>query len=307
MQELCLGCGSIKNNLLFKSESYTLMQCAECCLVWKQVEGAGAELSKKVNEELFSNVDKRVNVKANKKMAAERMKFLSRFIKKGNLLEIGCATGEFLEEASSKGLKASGVDMSKTYVEYAQKKGLDVFCGRIEDTPKDKGYDVVAMFHLIEHILHPLQFLNEVSKIIKKDGLLYIITPNIKSSTNKLFGYKHSVYQHPDHYLFYSEKTLRDILSKCGFEVIQASTKEYHHHVFTSIKGYLGSMVKKNKTQGLQKNMVEKESSRSNVKKQLASLPNLLGHLFYPLLLPYSYLVSKRMKGHELIILAKKL
>jgi 2-polyprenyl-3-methyl-5-hydroxy-6-metoxy-1,4-benzoquinol methylase len=307
MIEACAVCGSENNNLLFENNIYSLIKCTDCGLIWKHVDGAGEELSKKVNSIIFSDVERRLNVKANKKMARDRIKLLTGFIKKGELLEIGCATGEFMEEAVASGIQASGVDMSVNYVEHARKKGLNVFCGKIEDIGKEnKQYDVVVMFHLVEHILKPFDFLNEVNKTVKKNGLLFIITPNVNSFTNKLLGYKHSVYHHPDHYMFYSDKTIENILNKSGFKVVHKMTKEYPHHVFSSLKGFLGSMMRKQDNKASEISP-ENKHPQTGLKKSLAILPGLLGFLFSPILLPYSFLVAKAMKGHELIVIAKKI
>lgn len=305
MQEVCPACGNGNNKMLVKKPGYSLLQCMDCSLIWKNIPNAGEEFSKTVNNEMFSDAGKRAGVKANHAMAQDRIDILMEFTKQGDIMEIGCATGEFLEKARTQGFNTFGIDLSENYVEYAKKKGLNVFCGRIEDIEKDsKQYDIIAMFHLIEHIARPEEFLKSINRLLKKDGLIYIVTPNANSSTNKLFGYKHSVYEHPDHYIFYSDKTLGDILNRSGFKVLQKRSREYHHHLFSSLKGLLGSINKK-------ENVISKNSSvrgsQRNIKKRLTFLPELLGYIFYPALKPYSWSVSKKLKGHELIAIAQKL
>jgi len=292
----CVSCEGEKTDLVYQNELFSLLKCKNCSLVWKLVPNSGIELSEKINKQLFSDVDKRSGIRLNKKMAVNRLRILKSFAKTGKLLEVGAATGEFLEIAKRSGFDVLGIDLSENYIEYSRKKGLKVFHGKIEDLPNDNNsFDIIVMFHLIEHIVNPLSFLQEIKKRLKPDGLIYTITPNINSTTNGLFGYSHSDYHHPDHYFFYSTNTLGNIMKKAGFEVVYSGSKEYHHHLFTSLKAYIArrASISKSNQPHLEAS-IKPKTNKFNIKYLLSRMPYLLAYLFSPILIFYSYAVAKK-------------
>ncbi len=82
----------------------------------------------------------------------------------GLLLEVGCATGEFVEEATAVGYEAIGVEPSKWAADTARRSGAEVFCGTLADWRAEYDsftVDAVAMFHVLEHLDDPVEVLRE--------------------------------------------------------------------------------------------------------------------------------------------------
>jgi len=219
-------------------------------------------------------------------------------------LEIGCATGAFLNEAKQQGFDVVGLDASSNYAKFTNKQGLEVKHGRLEDVAFEKEqFDVIAFSHLLEHIENPLAFLEELKTYLKPNGIIFLVVPNVESSTNKILGYKHSTYQQPDHLFFFSKTTLNNYLEKAGFITQKISSKEYTHHVFNTIKGYYRYKNNSDRS-GV---VVENSSNKPGIKKQLkAKLPHVMGTVLYPLTKSYGVILEKGLKGHELIAVAKK-
>ena len=142
------------------------------------------------------------------------------FKNNGKILDIGCGSGVFLKEMNDLGWDSYGVDIDKLATEYANSIGLKVFWGEISDAHYPaEFFDVVTIKSTIEHLHNPFVVLNEVNRILKKDGVLILATPNIDCYEAKIFGRFWSHLSVPQHLYFFSLDTLTDALQKSGFSV----------------------------------------------------------------------------------------
>ena len=304
MQQVeCPFCGK-ETKELWKEEYFTLHQCTSCSLVFKHIEGLNRSKIDELQAALYTDEVSRAKVKKLYTMIKDRVSILKQYKTSGKLLEIGCATGAFLQEAKEQGFDVVGLDASTNYAKFTNDLGLDVKHGRLEDVSFEKeSFDVIAFSHLLEHIQDPMDFLEEVSQYLKPNGVLFIVVPNVESSTNKMLGFNHSTFQQPDHLYFFSKETLNNYLSKAGFSVEKMLSKEYTHHIFNTVKGYY-RYKKKGKSVT---SSVKNGTGNSGAKNQLkAKIPHVMGTMLYPLTRSYGMLLEKGMKGHELIAVATK-
>lgn len=147
---------------------------------------------------------------------------IKKMIPQGVLLDIGCATGVFLKEAKRAGFKVRGLDISRFAVNYCKERGLDVDLGTLgEICYKERSFDIVSMFQLIEHTPEPLSFLKEVFWILKPGGLVVLTTPNYDCFTRKLMGKLWFGYRHREHLFFFEKKTLVALFKRAGFKKVK--------------------------------------------------------------------------------------
>lgn len=317
----CCICGSNQSKIKFESSSFVLEECIECQMLRKNYK---AELNKeavqKIQDKVYSDLG-RLKIPMMKKMSKDRFDLLYQQKKNGRLLEIGCATGEFLDIASEQGFESTGLEASKLYSDYAKSRGLRIVNGYLEDLKREETFDVISMFHLFEHIEEPNDFLANLSIHLDKDGVIMFVVPNQGSFTNKIFGYHHPVYQQTDHLFFYNQKTLSSILEKNGFKILSIQSLEYPHHPFTSLSSYLAKKYKRitEREKKVGNRVSEKTVVKSNVNEKINNIslkpylriladkiPYLMGIIFYPILKIYGNILERRISGHELIIFATK-
>jgi len=305
--------------LLVCRNTYSLYRCKHCGLIFKHIgslkQGGVQELQDCVYTESYM-ANRSYQRRLIKGMNKHRLGVLNKWMEGGDLLEIGCGTGEFLEEARKKGFNACGVDASQRLATYALKKQIEVKYGRIEDLRLQlHHFHVICMFHLIEHIEKPMRFLKSICDLLQKNGILFIITPNAESFSNKIFGWQHPNYTQDDHLCFFSKRTLKKLLAGQGFEVVDIFSKEYAHHFFSSFLGFLRTHLKTNGTIfGLHENRVINKKMegklftklKSGIKRIAWQTPFYLGVLLSPFSVLYRILVEKAVRGHELIVIARK-
>ncbi len=157
--------------------------------------------------------------------------------KEGKILDIGCGSGDTLATLKDAGWDAYGMDIDASAVAAAKKRGLSyVSLGTYKDLAKyrDNFFDVIRLYHVIEHLDDPGLCLRLARKKLKKGGELIIGTPNVGSLVARLFGARWYNMDAPRHLYLYTPKTLRNILKKNNVMDISIT--------FHSAGGWVGSI-----------------------------------------------------------------
>jgi len=140
-------------------------------------------------------------------------------VEKGQrLLDFGCGNGSFLKRARRVGWDVVGVDLDPKAAEVGLNNGLDVRIGGMEilDSSKEK-FDVITLSHVIEYVHDPVQLLTNCYKLLKKNGILWIETPNILSTGHQCFRESWRGLEVPRHLALFNFDSLSNALNDVGF------------------------------------------------------------------------------------------
>lgn len=144
----------------------------------------------------------------------------------GRLLEVGCASGGLLEYLQSLGWQTEGVEIDPVAVEQARLKKLQVRLGQLEDQGYPHNhFDVIVMSHVIEHIHDPLELLRECRRILKPNGRLVIITPNLESWGHQIFKSAWLALDPPRHLYLFTKQSLQALTIKADFKIRALKTE----------------------------------------------------------------------------------
>lgn len=145
---------------------------------------------------------------------------------KGKVLDVGCGKGKFLTTAARHGWEAWGIEPSKrSHSLIDEMPGVRIIGARFEDAEiPDDYFDVITMWHTLEHFSDPIDVLSRVRSKLKDDGLLLIRVPNINSWDFRLGKERWFHLDIPRHLYHYSPLTLSLLLSKAGFRAHSLST-----------------------------------------------------------------------------------
>ena len=137
------------------------------------------------------------------------------------LLDVGCATGIFLEVAREAGWHGEGVDISGYALARAQGKGFEVHRGTLVGAGlPEGGYDVITMWDLIEHVPDPAAVLAECHRLLRPGGVVAISTPDAGSLLARVLGGRWLGFRSIDEHLyFFSRRSMGAMLEAAGFEV----------------------------------------------------------------------------------------
>lgn len=129
------------------------------------------------------------------------------------MLDVGCGEGALLAGAVSRGVRATGIDISERNCAVARDlSGATVICSAFEDAAFGEQYDLITCNHALEHAPDPLDWLRRMRRLLKPDGVLFVEVPNTLRPHVSI----RRVYQ-PQHLFYFTPKTLRLALEVAGF------------------------------------------------------------------------------------------
>jgi 2-polyprenyl-3-methyl-5-hydroxy-6-metoxy-1,4-benzoquinol methylase len=198
----------------------SIVQC-HCGHVYYNQQVSPEELKKIYGENYFIG-DEYVNYKEEKciiqKNFKQRLKYLGHYKTKGQLLEIGCAYGFFLDLAKDN-FAVSGFEICQEAAQYARKElKLDVITNDFLATElPENHYDVVCLYDCIEHLERPDLFLSKVYHVLKPQGVVVITTGDMGSLMSRWQKEKWRMIHPPTHIHYFSKKSMSNLLGKIGF------------------------------------------------------------------------------------------
>ena len=247
----CFLCKKNNFQLVYKLKSKNILRCKNDGLFIS--ESTTARRNKLYKEDYFNNPPHPANF--NRKYFLKKIEIIKLMTdnRKPKTLNVGCGWGDFEEVLEKEKIPYLGIDTSKEAIKICQKKGLNCIHSDLNQLnyygwPKWKGsrqraeffqpaagsstggkeisvrthyrFDAITLFQVIEHLNNPLPLLQSAKKLLKKNGVILITTPNNNSPLRKIFGPRWSVYNDPSHFIFFNKTTLRKTLQMAGWEDI---------------------------------------------------------------------------------------
>ncbi|MEW6202162.1 MAG: class I SAM-dependent methyltransferase, partial [bacterium] len=202
---------------------FQIVQCIQCGLVHQNPRPKREFLSQIYPE----NYEPLISLEGkNRKEREERIgQQISRYrlVKQvhrypGTLLDVGSGAGDFIYLAQKHGWNVYGIEINEDAYQYQKKLGLKVHNRELTEAGFDDAFfDVVTLWDTFEHISEPVGTLNEIHRILKRDGAVIMSLPNFESFERRLFGKVWFAIDAPRHLYHYSPSTIKQMLKKTGF------------------------------------------------------------------------------------------
>jgi len=141
------------------------------------------------------------------------------------ILDVGCGTGLNALHLSKLGHTVIGIDLSPVAIGKFCDKGLEGHVVDIETDPlpfADGSFDMIYASEVIEHSVDTREFLIQLYRVLKPDGLLLLSTPNSAFWPYRLLaclGQTATECQHPGHVRFFSKRSLGRAVEDAGFQI----------------------------------------------------------------------------------------
>ena len=142
----------------------------------------------------------------------------------GKLLDVGAATGFFVDIATKEGFDAEGVEISAYAAASGRAKGLRILTGTLADISAQKTFDVITMFDVIEHVRDPRADLLHARARLRQGGLLVLNTPDAGSLYARVLGERWHLIVPPEHLDYFTRRAMRILLEQTGFETCVVTT-----------------------------------------------------------------------------------
>ena len=137
---------------------------------------------------------------------------------KGKLLDIGAGTGEFLMVAKDNGWQTTGIEPSDKARNIALKKG--VFLADSLSVLEDHSFDVITMWHVLEHVPNLEEYILELKRLLKPTGTILIAVPNFKSFDAEYYGRFWAAYDVPRHIWHFSKTAIQKLFAEKEMNLI---------------------------------------------------------------------------------------
>ena len=204
----------------FSIGSTDLIKCRNCEIIYNKNTQQVQQINKYYKEKYVLDKNQLKPMQRYFHRMPEFIKLMS-FIDKfkfapATILDIGCDKGYFLEFARHFGYKVQGVELSESARNYAMELGLDVY----ENLDVvDKKFDIVVMWHSLEHFPNPKDGLKQINKLLNQNGIIMIRVPNFENFWRKIFGKYWIWFQPESHYFHFTPKSLKNLLESCDYSV----------------------------------------------------------------------------------------
>ena len=227
-QIVCNFCGSNSHRLLYSStdrsfhpkEKFNLVSCNRCGLVFVNPRPQVSEIGSYYPKEYFCCYEE--IKKESAEIQLRKIIVVDKYKKVGRILDVGCGRGDFLHQMDKRGWECWGIEISPDACLYARDTlGLKQVINQdllVSNLP-EKSFDVITLWHVLEHVYQPLETLEKIHSLLKDDGVLIINCPNFDGALRRIFRENWYQLDIPRHLYQYRRKVLTRMMESKGFRV----------------------------------------------------------------------------------------
>ena len=151
------------------------------------------------------------------------------------VLDYGCGSGDFVKFLRNKSINAYGYDPNTKFSALDKSNFLNN-----RETWDNKTYDIIVLWHVLEHVHNPFFLIQRLKKRLNKNGKIFVAIPNFKSFDSKYYGKYWAGYDTPRHLWHFSRKSIHLIAKKYNFKIF----KEKSLHLDSIYVSYLSEKHK---------------------------------------------------------------
>lgn len=154
---------------------------------------------------------------AKRRNLSRKARLLNQLSPKSELLDYGCGTGDFINYCQELGHDVRGVEPSATALSHAPPLVIHKILSPEEELESGRRYDLITMWHVLEHIHRPHEILNRLKNKLKPGGSLIIAVPNPDSTDARIYGSSWAGWDVPRHLWHFDPPAMSTMMSTLGF------------------------------------------------------------------------------------------
>ncbi len=235
----CYACGSVRathfidaeDDLTGKPGRFTFVRCDDCALVYQNPRIPAARIVDWYDDEYIAHRKKNdfglftpLYRWAMDRHDRRKLALVRRYTALGassRVLDLGCGAGTFLAKVRAQtGAHATGVDF-KDLSNRPWMRAIEFHCGRPQAQRFEHPFDLITMWHFLEHDYEPQATLAQARDWLAPNGRMLIEVPRLDSVSFRLFAERWPGLQAPQHTVLYSRETLFAMVARAGLEVLE--------------------------------------------------------------------------------------
>ncbi len=249
----CIICDNATQDI-FTRGKYHFLKCEECTFIFVDPHQLKKDYYKQYENSLLSLKYYQATQSYDHRSFVERLAMIDKLVSKaGNLLEIGSNIGTFLKAAQEKGWKTVGIEPNKAVQQYTRQNLPNTliynkfFNSRTARNITEK-YDLIYSSDVIEHVDDPVAFITAAKNLLKRNGLLVMVTPDFDSILTRAFQIKPK-----EHLTYFNKRSITKLSNITGLEIVSLQNT----HRYRNIKAMLHSTTLKQSNHTLLFRMVQ--------------------------------------------------
>jgi 2-polyprenyl-3-methyl-5-hydroxy-6-metoxy-1,4-benzoquinol methylase len=231
--ETCVLCDHAESRPWARVDDFAFLRCQKCGLVRLSPRVSVQSLGHFYGAGFLAPDQTRQDI--NDELANPTFRFHRQTLESAtterSIFEVGCGDGNFLAYMRKHGWAVAGSEFSHENVEYVrQRHGIDAKLGDFTDLPiAPESCSAIGIYHVIEHVMQPVDLVHAMARALKPGGILHIQTPNIGSLEARLAHQFFFGLSTPLHTFLFDPTTLRRLLDQAGFTIKQIRTYDPYH------------------------------------------------------------------------------
>lgn len=200
----------------------TILCCTDCGHAFAESVLSSEELAT-----LYRGMDTRVyeaGMAARVKTAARHVAMVKRYVSGGRLVDVGCASGLFLEQAAAAGWSVTGIEPSPRLCQVAaerlQRRGRIINAVLEQADVEPASFDALTLWDVLEHVVDPPAFVARCGELLKSGGFLFAKTPDVESLQARLMGKRWPLYL-AEHLSYFTRRSLRICGERANLPVVR--------------------------------------------------------------------------------------
>jgi len=152
----------------------------------------------------------------------KKLQLISGYYKTGKILDIGCGTGEFLNICKNAKWTTLGIEPdAEARKKAVENYGLDVKEEGAIKGLKNEEFDIISMWHVLEHVPRLNERIEDLKRLIKPDGIIIVAVPNLTSLDAKIYKEHWAAYDLPRHLYHFSPKDIDSVFKNHGLKILK--------------------------------------------------------------------------------------
>ena len=173
----CPICGQPDFHIKYESD---ICKCQSCKTLFRNPRPTQVDIARSYNTGITYNAwHQETNSKNWDNLWTRRLQFVRGFKVGGRHLDIGAGDGTFLRKAKGAGFSVIGTELSELAASFIRQTAIDVRLGQFTEIKlPEEEYDLITLWHILEHVPNPGSVMARIRKIIAPDGVLVVAVPN---------------------------------------------------------------------------------------------------------------------------------
>jgi SAM-dependent methyltransferase len=216
----CPSCGCAAGDLLLRSNNgYSIVRCSRCRLAFTDLSGAPSPSSLYPQFDQSDALVQRLMRRCLGVFVRQRESIVRDVKKRGRLLDFGCGNGGFARWMADAGYDVVGLEPF-SLGHPVERSHLLLIREPLESAkPRLGRFDVITLWHVLEHLPRPVEVLRTLSQLLAPDGVMIVSVPNFLSWQSLFFGGGWFHLDPPRHIVHFEARTLENALHEAGLRV----------------------------------------------------------------------------------------